>query len=65
MNIMGLAIGITCAGLILLWVEDELNYDSVNAKKNFLYQVYQNQASEGKILTINATPRSTCPGNEK
>ena len=29
LNIFGLAIGIACAGLIFLWVEDELDYDSI------------------------------------
>ena len=28
LNIFGLAIGITCASLIFLWVEDELNFNS-------------------------------------
>jgi putative ABC transport system permease protein len=27
LNIFGLATGIACAGLIFLWVEDELSYD--------------------------------------
>ena len=56
LNIIGLSVGITCAALIFLWVEDETNYDSVNIKKSVLYQVYQNQTSEGNTLTINATP---------
>ena len=29
LNIFGLAIGITCAGLIFLWVEDEVNFDQL------------------------------------
>jgi hypothetical protein len=33
LNIFGLAIGITCAGLIFLWVEDELGFDSMHAKR--------------------------------
>jgi len=28
LNIFGLAIGIACAGLIFLWVQDEMNWDS-------------------------------------
>ena len=38
-NIGGLAIGIVCAGLIFLWVENELQYDDVNLKKDNLYSV--------------------------
>src|SRR5271169_964892 len=30
LNIFGLAIGLACAGMIFLWVEDELSFDSNN-----------------------------------
>lgn len=56
LNIFGLAVGITCAGFIFLWVEDELNYDHNNSKRNQLYQVLENQAYEGKTYTFGATP---------
>ncbi len=36
LNIFGLAIGIACAGLIFLWVEDELHFDQFNVKKDRL-----------------------------
>src|SRR6266700_5337637 len=56
LNMSGLAVGITCAGLIFLWVEDELNYDHNNYKKDQLYQVMENQAYEGRTYTFAATP---------
>lgn len=56
LNIVGLAVGITCAGFIFLWVEDELKYDHNNDKKDQLYQVLENQAYEGKTYTFAATP---------
>lgn len=56
LNIFGLAVGITCAGLIFLWVEDELNYDHNNSKRDQLYQVMENQTYEGKTHTWEATP---------
>ena len=31
-NIMGLAIGMACSILILLWVQNELSYDKFNDK---------------------------------
>ncbi|HET9826774.1 MAG TPA: ABC transporter permease, partial [Chitinophagaceae bacterium] len=58
LNIFGLAVGITCAGFIFLWVEDELNYDHSNRKRDQLYQVLENQAYEGKTYTFGATPGS-------
>jgi hypothetical protein len=33
LNIFGLALGITCAGLIFLWGESELTFDHFNSKK--------------------------------
>ncbi|MDP5044584.1 MAG: ABC transporter permease, partial [Leeuwenhoekiella sp.] len=43
LNIFGLAIGITCASLILLWVEDELSFDAIVADKQEVYSVPTNQ----------------------
>jgi hypothetical protein len=42
LNILGLAIGIACAGLIFLWVEDETEFDQVHVKKERLYMVLNN-----------------------
>lgn len=56
LNIFGLAIGITCACLILLWVEDEVNYDSVFPKQDLIYIVPTNQTFEGEVYTFYSTP---------
>jgi putative ABC transport system permease protein len=56
LNIAGLAIGIACASLIFLWVEDELTFNHNFSKRNNLYQVYENQTYEGKVSTFIATP---------
>lgn len=56
LNISGLAIGITCACLILLWVEDEVDYDSVFPKQDLVYYVPTNQTFEGEVYTYNVTP---------
>jgi len=56
LNVFGLAIGIACAGLIFLWVEDEFSYDHNHSKKDQLYQVMEHQPFEGKTYTFNATP---------
>jgi predicted permease len=55
LNIFGLAIGIVCAGVIFLWVEDEVNYDNVNIKKDRLYEVMQNWNYDGNIRTFGST----------
>lgn len=56
LNIAGLAIGIACAGLIFLWVEDEINFDNVNAKKDKLYVVRVNELYSANTLTHYSTP---------
>ena len=56
LNIFGLAIGIACAALIFLWVEDEVNFDSVNTKKDRLYFAYENQKYDTYVFTESSTP---------
>ncbi|HEY2722733.1 MAG TPA: ABC transporter permease [Chitinophagaceae bacterium] len=56
LNIFGLAVGIACAGLIFLWVEDEVNYDHFNTKKDQLYFVRENQKYDAYTATSYSTP---------
>jgi len=56
LNIFGLAIGITCTCLILLWVQDEMNFDSVFPKKDRIFYVPTNQNYEGEWRTFYSTP---------
>lgn len=56
LNIFGLSLGMTCAILILLWVQDEVSYNRFHAKYETLHQVMDNQTYEGKTYTFSATP---------
>jgi putative ABC transport system permease protein len=56
LNIAGLAIGISCASLIFLWVQDELTFNHNFAKRDVLYKVYENQTYDGKTSTFFGTP---------
>ena len=56
LNIFGLSIGIACAGLIFLWVEDEVNYDHNNLKKDQLYLVKMNSKIDAGVFTHSSTP---------
>jgi putative ABC transport system permease protein len=62
LNIAGLAVGITCSTLIFLWIEDEFNWDHQFAKKQWLYQVEDNQTYDGTTYTFSATPGPLAPG---
>ena len=61
LNIAGLAIGVACAGIIFLWMEDELNYDNVFLKKDRLYYIQENQTYDGITRTFGATPVPFAP----
>jgi predicted permease len=65
LNIFGLAIGIACAGLIFLWIEDERSYNHNNLKRDQLYQILENQPFEGKTYTFSATPGLLAEGMKK
>jgi len=56
LNIAGLAVGIACAALILLWVEDELSYNHFFPNRESLYIVKDKQTYEGKTFVFDATP---------
>lgn len=53
---MGLALGMTCSLLIMLWVKDELAMDKFHANDNRLYRVMENQFYSGSISTFPSTP---------
>ncbi|MEP7107189.1 MAG: ABC transporter permease [Ferruginibacter sp.] len=61
LNIFGLAIGIACAALIFLWVEDEIQYDGFNVKKDRLYYVRENQQYDAYVATFSSTPGVLAP----
>ncbi len=56
LNIFGLAVGITCAALILLWIQDELTFNHNFAKRDYLYHVMQNEKNDAGISTNGSTP---------
>jgi len=56
LNITGLAIGIACAALIFLWVEDELTFNNNFKNRGNLYQVMENQTYNDVIFTLAVTP---------
>ena len=56
LNIIGLGIGITCAAVIMLWVEDEVTYNSFIPNKENIYQLLENQSYDTKTYTFSAQP---------
>lgn len=58
-NISGLALGITCSILILLWVADETSFDKFIPKADRLYQVWVRAQFDGKISSWTSVPLPT------
>ncbi|HMI60387.1 MAG TPA: ABC transporter permease, partial [Puia sp.] len=48
-NVVGLALGMTCCLFIFLWVQDERSVDNFHANGKNLYTVYQTITSNGKV----------------
>lgn len=55
-NILGLAIGMSVAILIMLWVRYELSYDKFHSKSHLLYQLVQTQEYASGPLTTTCMP---------
>ncbi|MRG45273.1 FtsX-like permease family protein [Chitinophaga sp. SYP-B3965] len=64
-NITGLAIGMSAAILILLWIQDEVDYDEFHENKDRIYQVWNRVPYEGEISTWNSVPEPLAPALEK
>lgn len=62
LNIFGLAVGIACAALIFLWVEDELTYNHYFSNRDNLYNVKDQQTYDGTTFTFDATPGPMAQG---
>lgn len=55
-NIFGLALGMTCSLLIMLWLKDELKQDRFHANDKRLFRVMENQFYSGEISTFASSP---------
>lgn len=55
-NILGLAMGLTCSLAIMLWVMDERNIDQFHENKDRIYSVFEKQFFDGKVQGGYATP---------
>jgi putative ABC transport system permease protein len=55
-NIIGLALGMACSILILLWVENELSIDTFHSKASRLYIIFERQYYDNKIVGQYSVP---------
>jgi putative ABC transport system permease protein len=55
-NILGLAVGITCCVLIMLFVRSEFSYDKFHSKSNRIFRAWQHEKYEGQDFINTVTP---------
>lgn len=60
-NIAGLAIGMACSILILLWIYDELSYDKFHNNVENLYRIEENQQYAEGLYHVTVTPFPSGP----
>jgi putative ABC transport system permease protein len=64
-NILGLAIGMASAVIILLWVRNEVSYDRFHANDKRLYEVWENDLRDGGLQSGVSTPQLMGPALKK
>lgn len=64
-NITGLAIGMSAAILIVLWIQDELSFDEFHENKNRIYEVWNRVPFDGELTLWNSVPAPLGPALEK
>ena len=60
-NVLGLAIGIACCILILLYVQDELSYDRYHEKSDRIYRLVESATVAGRPIEAAVTPPPWAP----
>jgi len=55
-NVLGLAVGVTCCVLIILFVRSEFSYDKFNTKSARIYRAWQHERADGQDFINTVTP---------
>lgn len=55
-NILGLAVGVTCCILIMLFVKSEWSYDKFHSKSDRIYRMWQDEKYEDQRFVNSITP---------
>ena len=60
-NIFGLAVGMTCFFLILLYVQHEFSYDRFHEKSGRIYRIHTEWKAEGQVRISDTTAAPVAP----
>ncbi|MEM9849995.1 MAG: ABC transporter permease, partial [Bacteroidota bacterium] len=61
LNMLGLALGLSVASLLLLYVQDELSFNSSHQKKDDIYRVLVHADFDGQKETLGTAPNAVGP----
>lgn len=64
-NVFGLALGISAAMFIFIWVTDEVSMNRFHLNADRIYRVEQDQDYDGKLYHVNVTPFPSGEGWKK
>lgn len=56
-NITGLAIGMASSMLVLIWINNEINFDDFHEKKDRIYEAWNKAEFSGELQCWNVTPK--------
>ncbi|WP_315817207.1 ABC transporter permease [Paraflavitalea speifideaquila] len=60
-NIIGLAVGMAGAILLLLWIQNLFNFDNFHTKRDRIYQIYNREKPGGEVHVWNSTSHPLGP----
>jgi putative ABC transport system permease protein len=60
-NVSGLAVGLACCMLLLLWVQDELSYDRFHEHGQYIYRIIEKNQYNTGIVYSGITPAPIAP----
>ncbi len=60
-NLSGLSIGMACAILLLIWIENQLSYDRFHTKSNRIYTLNNRDHINGELGAWHNTPKILAP----
>jgi putative ABC transport system permease protein len=64
-NILGLAVGMASAILIILWIQYEVTYDQFHEKKDRIFEAWNKDTFSDKLQAWNTTPKVFARAAEK
>src|ERR1043166_4932937 len=60
-NVLGLAVGMVTAAVILIWIQNEASFDRFHSNQDRLYQMWNRENFDGQLQCWSTTPQVLGP----